>query len=106
MTQNNLFKVLLQKVFEIKTRSSPASLTVVSHEIPHAVEDSWPVDPFLFSRLLSIITRKKGIPNVTFLSDSKSCFHSYYFLEICLSGSKTPNKNVIEILVKFQKRPL
>ena len=37
-------KVLLQKVTEIMTRSSAASLIVASHGIPYAVEDSSTVD--------------------------------------------------------------
>ena len=43
-TGNNLFKSM-QNVVEITTRTSHASLIGVSHGIPHAVEDSWPVDP-------------------------------------------------------------
>ena len=34
------FKTLLQMVFKITTRSSPTRLTVESHGILHAVEDS------------------------------------------------------------------
>ena len=44
VTKNNLLKILLQKVFEITTRSSPASLIVASHGISYAVENSWSVD--------------------------------------------------------------
>ena len=33
VTENNLFKILQQKVFEITTRSSPANLIVASHGI-------------------------------------------------------------------------
>ena len=40
VTEKNYLKVLLQKVFEIMTRSSPASLIVSSHGNPHAVKDS------------------------------------------------------------------
>ena len=40
----NYLKVLLQMVFKIMTRSSPANLIVASHGIPHIVEDSWMVD--------------------------------------------------------------
>ena len=45
VTENNIFKILLQKVFEIKISSSPASLVVASCGIPHIVEDSRPIDP-------------------------------------------------------------
>ena len=36
--------ILLQKMFLITTENSPAIFIVASHGIPHAVEDSWPVD--------------------------------------------------------------
>ena len=45
VTENNLFKILLQKMFKISTRNSPVSLVAASHGISHAVEDCCPVDP-------------------------------------------------------------
>ena len=46
-TENNLLKILQQKVFEITTRSSPTSLIVASHGIDSGVTspDSWPAHP-------------------------------------------------------------
>ena len=44
MTKTTYLKVLLQKVFEVMTRSGPARLIVSSHGIPHVLGDSWPID--------------------------------------------------------------
>ena len=57
---------------------------------------------------LPLLTKipKKGIPNVTFLCDSKSSLHPIHFLEIFWSGSKTRRSNAIEMSEKYQKRPL
>ena len=39
VTEYNLFKVSLEKMFKITPRISPATLLVASHGIPYTVED-------------------------------------------------------------------
>ena len=41
VTENNFFKSIITENVKIMTRSSIASLTVLSHGIPHVVKDSW-----------------------------------------------------------------